>query len=51
MTEDQINTIINAYTAAGVDVESVDQSVWEKVGAYAAASSIYRNRRQQLLSH
>ncbi len=51
MTEDQINTIINAYTAAGVDVESVDQSVWEKVGAYAAASSIYWNRRQQFLSH
>lgn len=48
MTEDQIGAIVAAYVADGVDVEAVDQSVWEKVGAYAAATSIYWNKRKLL---
>ncbi len=48
MTEDHINTILQAYVAAGVDIESIDQPVWEKVGAYAAATSIYWNKRKRL---
>ena len=48
MTEDQIVLIVQGYVNAGVDIEKVDQSVWEKVGAYAAATSIYWNKRQRL---
>lgn len=48
MNDDHINAIVQAYVAAGVDVESVDQTVWEKVGAYAAATSIYWNKRKRL---
>lgn len=48
MTEEQINKIVQAYIADGVDIEKVDQSVWERVGAYAAATSIYWNKRNAL---
>ena len=48
MTEDQIGKIVQAYVSDGVNIEKVDQSVWEKVGAYAAATSIYWNKRQRL---
>lgn len=48
MTDDQIVTIVQAYTDSGVDVETIDTSVWEKVGAYAAATSIYWNKRKAL---
>ena len=48
MTDEQINLIVQAYIASGVDIEKIDQSVWEKVGAYAAATSIYWNKRQTL---
>ena len=37
-----------AYIDSGVDIEKVDTTVWEKVGAYAAATSIYWNKRKQL---
>lgn len=48
MNEDQIMTIVQAYIDSGVDIEAVDTEVWEKVGAYAAATSIYWNKRKQL---
>ncbi|HKX90183.1 MAG TPA: hypothetical protein VJM13_13305 [Sphingopyxis sp.] len=48
MTEEQIMKIVQAYIDSGVDIEKVDGAVWEKVGAYAAATSIYWNKRQQL---
>jgi hypothetical protein len=48
MNEDQIMTIVQAYIDSGVDIETVDTEVWEKVGAYAAATSIYWNKRKQL---
>jgi hypothetical protein len=48
MNDDQIMKIVQAYIDSGVDIEKVDSSVWEKVGAYAAATSIYWNKRQQL---
>jgi len=48
MDEDQIMAIVTAYQDAGVDVEAVDQAVWEKVGAYAAATSLYWTNRQKL---
>ncbi len=48
MTEEQIMKIVQAYIDAGVDIDKVDGAVWEKVGAYAAATSIYWNKRKQL---
>jgi hypothetical protein len=48
MTDDQIGAIVQAYTDAGIDIETIDQTVWEKVGAYAAATSIYWNKRKAL---
>jgi hypothetical protein len=48
MTEDQIMKIVQAYIESGVDIEKVDGAAWEKVGAYAAATSIYWNKRKQL---
>lgn len=48
MTEDQIMAIVQAYVDAGVDIEKVDSAVWEKIGAYAAATSIYWIKRQSL---
>jgi hypothetical protein len=48
MTDDQINAIVQAYIAEGVNIDAVDQKVWEKVGAYAAATSIYWNKRKLL---
>jgi hypothetical protein len=48
MTEDQIMTIVQAYIDSGVDIEKVDSAVWERVGAYAAATSIYWNKRKLL---
>ncbi len=48
MSEDQIMAIVQAYIASGVDIEKVDNAAWEKVGAYAAATSIYWNKRKQL---
>ena len=48
MTEDQIMAIVQAYIESGVDIEKVDSAVWEKVGAYAAATSIYWNKRKLL---
>lgn len=48
MSEDQIMTIVQAYIENGVDIEKVDSTVWEKVGAYAAATSIYWNKRKLL---
>ncbi|SNS62085.1 hypothetical protein [Sphingopyxis indica] len=48
MNEDQIMAIVAAYQEAGVDVEAVDQAVWEKVGAYAAATSLYWSNRRKL---
>ena len=48
MTEDQIMKIVQAYIENGVDIEKVDGAVWEKVGAYAAATSIYWNKRKAL---
>lgn len=49
MTEEQIMKIVQAYIDAGVDIEKVDGAAWEKVGAYAAATSIYWNKRKQLV--
>ena len=48
MGDDAIMAIITAYQDAGVDVDAIDQSVWEKVGAYAAATSIYWANRKKL---
>lgn len=48
MTEAQIMTIVQAYIDSGVDIEKIDGAVWERVGAYAAATSIYWNRRKLL---
>lgn len=48
MTEEQIMKIVQAYIDAGVDIDKVDGAVWERVGAYAAATSIYWNKRKQL---
>lgn len=48
MTEDQIMKIVQAYIEEGVDIEKVDSTIWEKVGAYAAATSIYWNKRKLL---
>lgn len=48
MTEEQIVKIVQAYIDAGIDIDKVDGAVWEKVGAYAAAASIYWNKRKQL---
>jgi hypothetical protein len=49
MSEEQIMKIVQAYVEAGVDIEKVDGAVWEKVGAYAAATSIYWNKRKLLV--
>ena len=48
MTEEQIMKIVQAYVEAGVDIDKVDGAVWEKVGAYAAATSIHWNKRKLL---
>lgn len=48
MTDDQIMSIVQAYIDSGVDIEKVDSAIWEKVGAYAAATSIYWNKRKLL---
>jgi len=48
MTEGQIMAIVQAYIDSGVDIEKVDGAIWEKVGAYAAATSIYWNKRKLL---
>ncbi len=48
MSEDQIMKIVQAYIDSGVDIEKIDTTAWEKVGAYAAATSIYWNKRKQL---
>lgn len=48
MTEEQIMKIVQAYIESGVDIEKVDGAAWEKVGAYAAATSIYWNKRKLL---
>lgn len=48
MTEEQIMKIVQAYIENGVDIDKVDAAAWEKVGAYAAATSIYWNKRKQL---
>ena len=48
MTDDQIMAIVQAYIDSGVDIEKVDSAVWEKVGAYAASTSIYWNKRELL---
>ncbi|MFN4357866.1 hypothetical protein [Sphingopyxis alaskensis] len=48
MSEEQVMKIVQAYIDAGVDIEKVDGAVWEKVGAYAAATSIYWNKRKLL---
>lgn len=48
MSDDQIMLIVQAYIDSGVDIEKVDSGVWEKVGAYAAATSIYWNKRKLL---
>ncbi|MEQ8310079.1 MAG: hypothetical protein RIA72_05205 [Sphingopyxis sp.] len=48
MSEEQIMKIVQAYIEAGVDIEKIDGAVWEKVGAYAAATSIYWNKRKLL---
>jgi|SRR3546814_528196 hypothetical protein len=48
MTEEQIMEIVQAYVEAGVDIDKVDGAVWEKIGAYAAATSIYWNKRKLL---
>ena len=48
MNDEQIEKIVQAYVDAGVNIESVDETVWEKVGAYAAATSIYWMKRKSL---
>lgn len=48
MTEDQIGAIVQGYIDSGVDIEKIDGAAWEKVGAYAAATSIYWNKRSLL---
>lgn len=48
MTDRQIMAIVQAYIENGIDIDEVDGAVWEKVGAYAAATSIYWNKRKQL---
>ena len=48
MTEEQIMKIVQAYIENGVDIDKVDAAAWEKVGAYAAATSIYWNKRKLL---
>lgn len=48
MNDDQIMKIVQAYIESGVDIEKIDSAVWEKVGAYAAATSIYWNKRKLL---
>lgn len=48
MSEDQIMTIVQAYIDSGIDIDKIDGALWEKVGAYAAATSIYWNKRKLL---
>lgn len=48
ISNDHIMAIVQAYIDSGVDIEQVDAAVWEKVGAYAAATSIYWNKKQSL---
>ena len=48
MTEEQIMKIVQAYVETGIDIDKLDGAVWEKVGAYAAATSIYWNKRKLL---
>ncbi|MDZ3832654.1 MAG: hypothetical protein U0S50_12690 [Sphingopyxis sp.] len=50
MSEPQILKIVQAYTEEGIDIDKVESGVWEKVGAYAAATSIYW-RKRKLLPH
>src|SRR3546814_9768271 len=40
MTEEQIMKIVQAYVETGIDIDKLDGAVWEKVGAYAAATSL-----------
>src|SRR3546814_4736369 len=46
MTEEQIMKIVQANVETGIDIDKLDGAVWEKVGAYAAATSIYWNKRR-----
>lgn len=48
MTDDQIGAIIQGYIDSGHKIEDIEEAVWEKVGAYAAATSIYWNKRKAL---
>lgn len=48
MSEEQIMKIVQAYIDSGIDIEKVDPKIWELVGAYAASTSIYWNRRKSL---
>ncbi len=48
MTDEQIGAIIQGYIDNGHKIEDIDETVWEKVGAYAAATSIYWNKRKAL---
>lgn len=48
MSEEQIMKIVQAYIDSGIDIEKVDPKIWELVGAYAASTSIYWNRRNSL---
>lgn len=46
--EKQVLQIVQGFIESGVDVDAVDGSVWEKVGAYAAATSMYWRSKAQL---
>lgn len=49
LDDDMLMSIVAAYQKNGVDVQSVDQRVWEQVGAYAGVTSIYWNSRSKLM--
>jgi phage terminase large subunit-like protein len=48
LAPDQVEKLVAALAANGVDVEAVPQASWELVGAYAAATSLLWQSRAKL---
>lgn len=48
MSEPQVKTLVQAFIEGGIDAENLSPQAWNAVGTYAAASSIYWSRREQL---
>jgi hypothetical protein len=48
LSKPQVDKLVAALSAAGVDIEAVAESSWKMIGAYAAASSLMWENRGKL---